>query len=92
MQKVAVVALGCPQNTVESEQLLGVFRSKGFEVINNIEKADISIIHTCSFIKTAKEESEKSIRGVLSVKKKNGLRVYVSGSLPQLLQNKMNSI
>ncbi|MDR1104149.1 MAG: hypothetical protein LBK92_02175 [Endomicrobium sp.] len=92
MQKVAVLALGCPKNTVEAEYLLGVFRSKGFEITNNIEEADISVIHTCSFIKTAKEESEKAIRGVLSVKKKNGLRVYVSGCLPQLLQNKMNSI
>jgi ribosomal protein S12 methylthiotransferase len=92
MQKVAVVALGCPKNTVEAEYLLGVFRSKGFEITNNIEEADISVIHTCSFIKAAKEESEKAIRGVLSVKKKNGLRVYVSGCLPQLLQNKMSSI
>ncbi|MDR1662959.1 MAG: 30S ribosomal protein S12 methylthiotransferase RimO [Endomicrobium sp.] len=92
MQKVAVVVLGCSKNTVEAEYLLGVFRNKGFEITNNIEEADISIIHTCSFIKTAREESEKAIRDVLSVKKKNGLKVYVSGCLSQLLQNKMNSI
>jgi ribosomal protein S12 methylthiotransferase len=70
MQKIAVVALGCPKNTVESEYLLGVFRSRGFEITNNIEEADVAIIHTCSFIKTAKEESEKTIRSVLLVKKK----------------------
>ncbi|MDR3196218.1 MAG: 30S ribosomal protein S12 methylthiotransferase RimO [Endomicrobium sp.] len=92
MQKVAVVALGCPKNTVEAEYLLGVFRGKGFAITNNIEEADIAVIHTCSFIKTAKEESEKTIRAVLSVKKKTGLRAYVSGCLPQLLQNKMNSV
>jgi ribosomal protein S12 methylthiotransferase len=42
MQKITVVALGCPKNTVESEYLLGVFRSRGFEITNNIEEADIS--------------------------------------------------
>jgi ribosomal protein S12 methylthiotransferase len=92
MQKVSVVALGCPKNTVEAEYLLGIFRSKGFAITNNIKEADIAVIHTCSFIKDAKEESEKAIQAILSVKKKTGLRVYVSGCLPQLLKNKMSSI
>jgi ribosomal protein S12 methylthiotransferase len=60
MQKVLIVVLGCPKNTVEAEYLLGVFRSKGFAITNNIEEADIAVIHTCSFIKTAKEESQKN--------------------------------
>jgi ribosomal protein S12 methylthiotransferase len=92
MQKVVVVALGCPKNTVEGEYLLGLLKSKNFEVINDIEKADIAVVHTCSFIKTAKEESEKIIRSILLIKKKTGLRVYVSGCLPQLLQDKMTSL
>ncbi|MDR2437415.1 MAG: radical SAM protein, partial [Endomicrobium sp.] len=92
MQKVSVVALGCPKNIVEAEYLLGLFRSKGFAITNDIEESDIAVIHTCSFIKNAKEESEKTIRSVLSVKKRTGLRVYVCGCLPQLLQNKMNSV
>jgi ribosomal protein S12 methylthiotransferase len=92
MQKVSVVALGCPKNMVEVEYLLGVFRSKGFAITNNIEEAAIAVIHTCSFIKNAKEESEKAIQAVLSVKEKTGLRVYVSGCLPQLLKNKMDFI
>jgi hypothetical protein len=36
MQKVAVVAY-CPMNIVAAEYLLDVFRSKGFEITNNIE-------------------------------------------------------
>ena len=89
MQKIAIVALGCPKNTVEAEYLLGIFKNKGFEISNNLNEVDIAVIHTCSFIKTAKEESEKSIRDVLDIKKKTGLRVYVSGCLPQLLKEKM---
>jgi ribosomal protein S12 methylthiotransferase len=89
MQKVAVIALGCPKNTVEAEYLLGVFKNKYLTISDNLDEADIAVIHTCSFIKIAREESEKCIRRVLDVKKKTGLRVYVSGCLPQLLKEKM---
>jgi ribosomal protein S12 methylthiotransferase len=91
MQKVAIVALGCPKNTVEAEYLSGIFKNKGFEISNNLDEADIAVVHTCSFIRAAKEESEKSIRDVLDIKKKTGLRVYVSGCLPQLLKEKMST-
>ncbi|MCA6072364.1 MAG: 30S ribosomal protein S12 methylthiotransferase RimO [Endomicrobium sp.] len=91
MQKVAIVALGCPKNIVEAEYLLGIFKNKGFEISDNLDEADIAVVHTCSFIKTAKKESEKSIRDVLDIKKKTGLRVYVSGCLPQLLKEKMST-
>jgi ribosomal protein S12 methylthiotransferase len=37
MQKVAVVALGYPKDTVEVEYLLGIFHRKVFEITNNIE-------------------------------------------------------
>ncbi|MDR1926512.1 MAG: 30S ribosomal protein S12 methylthiotransferase RimO [Endomicrobium sp.] len=89
MQKIAIIALGCPKNTVEAEYLLGVFKNKYLAISDNLNEADIAVIHTCSFIKIAREESEKYIRRVLDVKKKTGLRVYVSGCLPQLLKEKM---
>jgi ribosomal protein S12 methylthiotransferase len=77
------------KNVVEAEYLLGILNSKGLEITNNIADADIAIIHTCSFIKKAKKESENVIRNILDIKKKTGLLVYVSGCLPQLLQDKM---
>ncbi|MDR3092534.1 MAG: 30S ribosomal protein S12 methylthiotransferase RimO [Endomicrobium sp.] len=90
MQKVVVIALGCPKNTVEAEYLLGIFQSKGLTISNNLDEADIAVIHTCSFIEAARAESEKFIRAVLSIKEKRDLRVYVSGCLPQLLKEKMS--
>ncbi|MDR3071837.1 MAG: 30S ribosomal protein S12 methylthiotransferase RimO [Endomicrobium sp.] len=90
MQKIAIITLGCPKNTVEAEYLLGIFQNQGFEITNDLYEANIAIIHTCSFIKSAKKESEVCIRNVLDVKKKTGLRVYVSGCLPQLLKEKMS--
>jgi ribosomal protein S12 methylthiotransferase len=89
MQKVVMISLGCPKNTVEAEYLLGTFKNRGLVITNNLNEADIAVIHTCSFIKAAKAESEKCIRNVLNVKKVTGLHVYVSGCLPQLLKEKM---
>jgi ribosomal protein S12 methylthiotransferase len=89
MQKVAVIVLGCPKNTVEAEYLLGILKNKGLIISSNIYEVNIAIIHTCSFIESAIEESKKCIRNVLNVKKKTGVRVYVSGCLPQLLKEKI---
>jgi ribosomal protein S12 methylthiotransferase len=89
MQKVVVIVLGCPKNIVEAEYLLGTLNDKGFKIINSVSDADIAIIHTCSFIKKAQKESENIIRNILNVKKKTNLLVYVSGCLPQMLQDKM---
>jgi ribosomal protein S12 methylthiotransferase len=90
MQTIVLIALGCPKNTVEAEYLLGIFQEKGFKISNNLDEADIVVIHTCSFIKAAKAESEKCIRTILDIKKKKNLRVYVSGCLPQFLKEKMS--
>ncbi|MDR1195540.1 MAG: 30S ribosomal protein S12 methylthiotransferase RimO [Endomicrobium sp.] len=86
MQKVAVVALGCSKNTVEAEYLLGILKNKGFVLSADVREADIVIIHTCSFIRDAREESENCIKNVLLLKNKRDVKVFVSGCLPQLLK------
>ncbi|MCL2390832.1 MAG: 30S ribosomal protein S12 methylthiotransferase RimO [Endomicrobia bacterium] len=86
MRKVAVIALGCPKNTVEAEYLLGILENKGYILTNNTLEADIVIIHTCSFIKDARIESENRIKEILELKSEKDLKVYVSGCLPQLLK------
>ncbi|MCL2485566.1 MAG: 30S ribosomal protein S12 methylthiotransferase RimO [Endomicrobia bacterium] len=92
MQKVAVITLGCPKNTVEAEYLLGILQNKGYILTNNMQEADIAVIHTCSFIRDAREESENCIKKILELKSEKALKVYVSGCLPQLLKEKFADI
>lgn len=92
MQKVSVITLGCPKNTVEAEYLLGILQNKGFLPTPDLNFADIIIIHTCSFINDAREESEECIRKVLELKKSKNIKVYVSGCLPQLLKEDIKNI
>ncbi|MDD5021308.1 MAG: 30S ribosomal protein S12 methylthiotransferase RimO [Endomicrobiaceae bacterium] len=89
-QKVAIITLGCSKNTVESESVAGLFLKEGFDLTNDIFKSDIIVIHTCSFIKDARLESENCIKYTGEIKeKKPYLKIFVSGCLPQLLKNQL---
>ena len=87
---VCIITLGCSKNTVEAETVAGLFVKEGFKIISNVEEADIIVIHTCSFIQDAQKESKYQIQqaGLLKQKNKN-LRIFISGCLAQLLQDKI---
>ncbi|MFC2172846.1 30S ribosomal protein S12 methylthiotransferase RimO [Acidobacteriota bacterium] len=59
--KVALISLGCPKNTVDSEAMLGLLSRAGFRVGSQPDKAEIIIVNTCGFIGPAKEESIDAI-------------------------------
>ncbi|GJQ13811.1 hypothetical protein GpartN1_g5602.t1 [Galdieria partita] len=82
-RKVALVSLGCPKNTVDAEVLLGNLKSKGFQIVDKMEKADAVIINTCGFIEDAKRESLSFIFKALDGKKKHLKGVVVTGCLAQ---------
>ena len=82
--RICIITLGCPKNVVESETLAGILKSNGYELTTDIENCDCAVIHTCSFIKDAKKESEDFINGVLRMKKGGQIgNVFVSGCLVQ---------
>lgn len=58
---VGLVTLGCTKNQVDSEMILGVFKSQGFNIVNQVEEADIIVVNTCGFIESAKEEAIDTI-------------------------------
>ncbi|HHZ02705.1 MAG TPA: 30S ribosomal protein S12 methylthiotransferase RimO, partial [Tissierellia bacterium] len=50
MKKIYIYSLGCSKNLVDSENMLGLLKEKGFKVTDYADKADYIIINTCSFI------------------------------------------
>ena len=48
MKKVASFALGCKVNQVESEAIAEAFASRGYEVVDVDEAADVYVINTCT--------------------------------------------
>lgn len=84
MEKIYILTLGCPKNTVDSENMAHILKDKGYEIIADAQKADVVIINTCSFIKDAKEESVDAILQAAAMKEKNKhLKIVVCGCLAQ---------
>ena len=53
---VLLVTLGCAKNLVDSEVMLGALRGRGFRPIDDPEHADLIVVNTCAFLKSAVEE------------------------------------
>jgi len=69
--KVSLISLGCAKNLVDSEIMVGHLHQAGMEVIPDVERADVVIVNTCSFIDSSKEES---IGQILEVHRGRGMR------------------
>ena len=67
---------------------IGKFKNNNFEIVNDKNDADIIVINTCGFIKTAKEEAINTILEMASLKD-NGKCKYliVMGCLAQRYKN-----
>src|SRR3989338_5965388 len=82
--KAALVSLGCSRTLVDSEVALGGLKEQGYEIVRDVEKADIAIVNTCGFIEEAKKESIEAILELCELKKKGKLTaVVVLGCLAQ---------
>lgn len=82
--KVSLVSLGCPKNLVDSEEMLGALRAAGYEIEPNPARADVVVVNTCGFIKSAKEESIGAVLEAVRLKSEGGCKsVVVAGCLSQ---------
>ncbi|MBN2565515.1 MAG: 30S ribosomal protein S12 methylthiotransferase RimO [Candidatus Eisenbacteria bacterium] len=83
--RIAVIALGCPKNLVDTEVMLGLLDEAGHTFTDAAEEADLVIVSTCSFISAAVQESSAVVSDCLRLRDAAGpLRgVVVAGCLPQ---------
>lgn len=80
--KVGLISLGCEKNLVDSEMILGLCKEANFEIITDLNEANIIIINTCGFITSAKEEAINTIFEALDYQE-NGTKIVVTGCLVQ---------
>jgi len=90
MEHIAIVSLGCPKNTVDSEILAAVADNSGYELTNDLENAEIAVINTCAFIQPAVEEAISTILDVSELKKTGKLKkLIVAGCLTERYREKI---
>ncbi len=83
-KKVFLISLGCAKNLVDSENMLGLLKERGFSITSTLETADIAVINTCGFIQPAVEECIDTIFEVIALKEKGQVeRVIVAGCFVQ---------
>lgn len=82
--KVSFISLGCPKNTVNSEQMLYLTRQAGHEIVTNAEESDAVVINTCAFIESATQEAIDTIIQIGELKKEGKVKyLIVAGCLAQ---------
>ena len=79
--KVAFISLGCSKNLVVTEEIIGLFKKHGYEIVNDESIAEIIIINTCGFIDSAKSEGLDTILEMSDYKKNNCKYLIVTGCL-----------
>ena len=87
--KVGFVSLGCSKNLVDTERVIGLFKNKGFSIINQPEEAEIIVVNTCGFIESAKEEAINTILEMAEYKNQNCRYLVVMGCLVQRYQKEL---
>ena len=92
LDKVHLVSLGCPKNTVDSERMLGLLNGNDYEITTDPEEADVVIVNTCGFIGPAKEESIAAIMEAHELKERGQCKgVIVTGCLAERYQDTLKA-
>jgi len=85
-------SLGCVRNLVDSEVMVGSLVADGHAVTQDPSQADVIIINTCSFIKSAIDESIDLILELAEFKKTGKCKkLIVTGCLPERFQKEVQN-
>ncbi len=88
--KVGFVSLGCSKNLIDTEMAIGLFKNNKFEIVNDVEKAEIIVINTCGFIESAKQEAIDTILEMAQYKKNGNCKYIVAmGCLVQRYKSEL---
>lgn len=82
-KKFFLLNLGCDKNRVDGEKMAYQLENYGIKQTENIDEAQIVIVNTCAFIRSAKEESIGYICDAMMKKSEQCEKLIVTGCLAQ---------
>lgn len=82
-RKVAAVALGCAQNRIDTEEILGLLGRRGYIITDEPAQADLIIVNTCAFIERAQQESIETILTLAQQRRSSETLLIAAGCLAQ---------
>lgn len=89
MMKVGFVSLGCSKNLVVTEEIIGLFKKRNYEIVGDPADAEILLINTCGFIESAKEEGIQTILEMADYKEDKCKYLIVTGCLVERYEDEL---
>ena len=89
MMKVGFVSLGCSKNLVVTEEIIGLFKKRNYEIVGDPADAEILLINTCGFIDSAKEEGIQTILEMADYKEDKCKYLIVTGCLVERYEEEL---
>lgn len=84
--KVLIETYGCQMNTADSELIMGILSSEGFESAHTLDEADVIILNTCAVREKAEARILGRLTNMLPLKRlKPGLLIGVVGCMAKHL-------
>lgn len=91
--KVGMVSLGCNKNQVDAERMLYKIKEAGYQLVADAALADITIINTCGFIESAKQEAIDTILEFAELKKEGRIRkIIITGCLAERYKEEVKEL
>jgi len=89
-RKMYIESYGCQMNFSDSEIVASILYKEGFSTTNDIEKADLVFVNTCSIREKAEQTIRKRLQVYNSIKKKKNpaMVVGVLGCMAERLKEK----
>ena len=82
-KKIGVISLGCDKNRVDTEKMLAILQLN-YTLTNDILDADVVVINTCAFLKSARQEAIDEILSTVQLKQEGKIeKIIVTSCLPQ---------
>src|SRR6266436_5645503 len=92
MNRIGFISLGCPNNLVDSEVMMGQLQQNGYQITANAEDADTVVVNTCGFIDSAKKESIEAILEAAKLKTSGkAKRLIVAGCLVERYRDQLKA-
>lgn len=95
---IALVSLGCAKNMVDAECMSLILTEHGHQLVSDPAKAEVIVVNTCGFIKSAKQEAIDTILAMSDYKAPGGCADFliVTGCLAEryrsILQQKLPEV
>lgn len=90
---VSFCTLGCAKNEVDSKKMADKLCKCGYKIVDDHESADAIIVNTCSFIKSATDESIEAILDIAGLIEDKGVsaKIIVTGCMPSRYGSELKS-